>query len=67
MNEQQQKIAKTISIIVGIILAAIGVQFARFKMKTNEIELNQGVSLPANYFPFNGTFIKDNNGNVIKA
>lgn len=67
MTAQNTKIAKTIGIIVGVIVVAIGVQWARFYTAAQKIELNQGLVLPANFFPFNGTFIKDNNGNIIKA
>lgn len=67
MTEANKKIAQTIAIIVGVVIAAIGVQFARFRIKISELELNQGAVLPANFFPFNGTYIKDNNGKITKS
>lgn len=67
MTIKQTKIAKTIAIIVGVVVVAIGVQFTRFRIKISELELNQGAVLPANFFPFNGTYIKDNNGKITKS
>lgn len=66
MTIEQTKIAKTIGIIVGVIVVATGIQFARFRMKLFELTAGQGAVFPVNYFPFNGTYIKNEDGLVTK-
>lgn len=55
------KTGKTISIIVGVIVVGLIVQFARFVSKTKDLENQMCAVLPVNYFPFNGTFCNTNN------
>lgn len=53
--------------IVAIVAVAIVIQFVRFRSAISKLTADMGAVLPMNYFPFNGTFVKDANGNILKA
>jgi ABC-type metal ion transport system substrate-binding protein len=58
---------KTISVIVGVVLVAFGVQWARFYSQVSKLENGSAVSLPNNYWPFNNTYMRGVDGKVKKA
>lgn len=61
------KAGKAISIIVGIIVIGLIVQWSRFYSKVSKLGSEMGLHLPASYFPFNGTYIKTKDGSVSKG
>lgn len=50
------KTGKTISVIVGVIVVALLVQWGRFYAATKDLKDTMCIVLPGNYFPFNGAF-----------
>lgn len=62
-----KKPSHVIGTIVAIVVIAIGVQWARFYNKVHKLGNEMGAVIPANYFPFNGTYIRDANGKIKRA
>lgn len=67
MATDNKKIGQVVGAIVAVIVTAFIVQWGRFAYQTKKISNGQGINLPANYFPFNGTFVRDENGTIKKA
>lgn len=57
----------TVAIIVTIVVAAFLIQWYRFHSKIKTLTNGMGAVLPANYFPFNGSFVRNANGDIKRA
>lgn len=66
MATDNKKIGQIVGTIVAIIGAAFLVQWGRFANATRKLTAGQATMLPANYFPFNGTFLRDEQGKIEK-
>ena len=58
---------KTLSVIVGMIVVAFGIQWARFYSQVHKLTNGSEISLPNNYWPFNNTYGRGVDGKVRKS
>lgn len=67
MTKGAKKAWNVVAVIAGVVALSLIVQTARYWNQVKGLKQGEAVSLPNNYFPFQGNYTANAQGKIMKA